>query len=456
MAKLLSTILSLLDKKPAVDLGYDDLYRFDQGELAALESAKIIVKTGTATSARCYQCGYPHDCEVEYLPNGRAFIDCPDSPRIYLSQERLQKWTASLGALCAEVGRMLDIGSQYQSIKGLIHRVGRGVVGGDLRTVFIVCGANDPRNRRTYLQKEIKDNLSDAIVFSLSQPIDSSVFAKTAAALSLHDFLVVDRNAVRLDSASLARALRSRVSESLRIPDPPTQMPAVATAVSKFDTRTPTQTDSNSSSSKPLNVFKRNGEYWIVGLGGEIATVKNSVGMSYVRILLDNPGQWIESTKLIELAGQSRKQKEHNRSDGGISVSTLEASELQLQDTAEYLGHRVLGEDYDKALREALDAALKKLETAKKFRTAREVVMAQDEVDALYKMMRSDVKIGGRSRIFSTHETRARSSVKVAIDRVESRLDGAHPKLALYIRSHIQTGLSCIYLPDEKIFWTLD
>jgi hypothetical protein len=38
-------------------------------------------------------------------------------------------------------------------------------------------------------------------------------------------------------------------------------------------------------------IFVRNGEYWTIGLGGQVFSLRDIVGLSYIQFLLQHPGE---------------------------------------------------------------------------------------------------------------------------------------------------------------------
>jgi hypothetical protein len=172
----------------------------------------------------------------------------------------------------------------------------------------------------------------------------------------------------------------------------------------------------------------RVGPRWSVALDDRVAVVADRVGMVYLAELLTRPGQPVPA---LTLAGRG-------------AVPTAGARQEVLDDEAR--------SRFAARARE-LAADLAEAE-ARQDATRAERIRA--EMDALTDELESAAGLAGRSRTFTDSAERARSAVGKAIRRALDAIDDADPVVAAALRSTVETGLHCCYVPDARdpVVWT--
>ena len=169
--------------------------------------------------------------------------------------------------------------------------------------------------------------------------------------------------------------------------------------------------------------FKKEGEYWSVGLDGSPALVKDSRGMGYLASLVSTPQrEW----HCLELAAPAARGERPADSDTGPVLDAQAKAQFR---------QRLL--DIEEEIAEASeyndDGRLRKAEAEKQF--------LLDELSAA-------TGLGGRDRIVGSDSERARVAVTRAIRSALRRIAAAHPSLGDHLDRTIQTGTFLSYRPD--------
>jgi predicted ATPase/tetratricopeptide (TPR) repeat protein len=174
----------------------------------------------------------------------------------------------------------------------------------------------------------------------------------------------------------------------------------------------------------PVGVFRRVGDHWEVGYGGERATVRHGKGMTDLARLLAAPGRELHSLDLI----------------GGLGES----------DTGEVIdpGARRAYEQRIRELQADLDEADAAHDRARAER-------ATAEMDALVDQLTAALGLGGQARRRGGAAERARSAVTQRIRSTMRRIEAVHPRLGRHLRASVRTGVYCAYAPEEPVRWTL-
>ena len=168
-------------------------------------------------------------------------------------------------------------------------------------------------------------------------------------------------------------------------------------------------------------VFRREGQVWLLEIGGVIAHLPHHKGLADLAVLLARPGEEVSALELIGGAPQ-------------------------------------LGSDpvLDQTAKAAYRARLAELDD--EMRTTGDVThldALESERDAILDELASATGLGGRSRRLGDPGERARSTVTARIRDVLRRLDVVHPALAEHLRASVRTGRRCSYRPDSPVDWSL-
>ncbi len=202
-------------------------------------------------------------------------------------------------------------------------------------------------------------------------------------------------------------------------------------------------------------LFRKEGEYWTVGLGGSVFRLKDVKGLAYVAHLLRHPETEFHALDLVggiasrggddeDIAQiQALPRGDEELAKAGIDIGSLgDAGEL-LDDQAKADYRRRLSE-----LREELEEArqLGRVERAEQIET---------EIDALTRELSRAVGLGGRNRRAASASERARQNINKLIKAVLEKVTQNDATLGGILSRCIRTGTFCSYQPDPdlRIAW---
>ena len=205
-------------------------------------------------------------------------------------------------------------------------------------------------------------------------------------------------------------------------------------------------------------VFRKRGEYWIVGIGDKTISLKNSKGLSYLAYLLRHPSGEFHVLDLVGglswRGGDARKEQlmagfPHSEQDlekEGIHLGTL-------GDAGELLDHQAKA-----AYRGRLTELREELEQAKALADVQRAERAENEIEELTRELSRAVGLGGRNRRAASASERARQTVNKTISAAVDRIAQSDPELGAQLKRCIKTGYFCSYLPDAglPIAWRFD
>jgi hypothetical protein len=175
--------------------------------------------------------------------------------------------------------------------------------------------------------------------------------------------------------------------------------------------------------------WRREGESWVVGWGGDRAGVRDRKGMADLLLLIARPGEEIPALDLYAPAAAAEGL------GGDSSLGEV------LDDTARRQYRRRLAE-----LESELDAADADGDLARSERAAA-------ERDALVAQLSSAYGLGGRTRRQGGTAERARTAVTARIRDAVRAVEAAVPPLGRHLTNAVRTGAFCSYDPDEPVLW---
>ena len=197
--------------------------------------------------------------------------------------------------------------------------------------------------------------------------------------------------------------------------------------------------------SAKTGTFRREGEYWTVGLGAKTYPLKDSKGLAYLAHLLRYPETEFHVLDLAAgIAGRSGEDESdrlprdaEDLERAGIHVGNLgDAGEL-------------LDEQARSSYRHRLAELREELAEAKRLGRVERAERLEDEIDALNKELSRAVGLGGRSRRASSASERARQSVTKTLKAVVERIAQSDAALGAILARGTRTGNYCSYRPDR-------
>jgi hypothetical protein len=187
-------------------------------------------------------------------------------------------------------------------------------------------------------------------------------------------------------------------------------------------------------------LFRREGEYWSIALGGEAFRLKDSRGLSYLAKLLRNPGREFHVLDLANIEHRSAPSQDTARLSRSEDLhgDGLGDTEHVLDEQAK-LSYRARLRDLQEELNEAN-------EWADQARAAR----IHQEMDFLASELAAAVGLGGRDRQTGSPAERARVNITRAIRSALSRVREHSSAVADHLDATIHTGTFCSYTPDPR------
>jgi predicted ATPase len=195
--------------------------------------------------------------------------------------------------------------------------------------------------------------------------------------------------------------------------------------------------------------FRKEGEYWTIGYGGNSFRLKDSKGLGYLAHLLRHPGVEFH---VLDLAGgiASREEQEIGQSVQGLPRGAEDLEKAGIHVTSLGDAGEMLDEQAKAAYRRRLSELREELEEAKEQGRLERAGQAEEEIDALTKELSRAVGLGGRNRRAASASERARQSITKTIKAVVERIAQSDAALGDIFSRCIKTGTFCSYQPDPN------
>ncbi len=197
-------------------------------------------------------------------------------------------------------------------------------------------------------------------------------------------------------------------------------------------------------------VFRKEGEYWTVGYGGNAFRLKDTKGLGYLAHLIRHPAIEFHVLDLVGgIAGQ------HDDDEAGRAAQGLQRGEDELEKAGIHVttlgdAGEMLDDQAKLAYRRRLSELQEELEEAKELGNVARAERAEQEIDALTKELSRAVGLGGRNRRAASASERARQSITKTIKAVLERIAEADSQLGDILSRCIKTGTYCSYQPDPE------
>src|SRR5260370_9611094 len=205
-------------------------------------------------------------------------------------------------------------------------------------------------------------------------------------------------------------------------------------------------------------IFRKEGEYWTVGRGGQVFRLKNTKGLGYLAHLLRHPAVEFH---VLDLAGGTAGQ--HDGDGIRQSADGLPRGDEDLEKARIRIGclgdaGEMLDDIAKVAYRRRLSELREELVEAKEVGNVRRAEKAEQEIDALTSERSRAVGLGGRNRRAASASERARQSITKTIKAVLDRIAQSDATLGDLFSRCIKTGNFCSYQPDPDfpIAWEFD
>ena len=178
-------------------------------------------------------------------------------------------------------------------------------------------------------------------------------------------------------------------------------------------------------------VLRRHDNGWETGFVGNTFTIADARGLRHLASLVGSPDREIAAIDLVEPLSRG-----------------LVAGEAR---------HALLDDDAKTAYRRRIRLLQDQLDEADRHGDVERNAHVQAELDFLLDELRRAVGLGGRDRVESTANERARMAVRKAIVATIDRLARHDPLFADHLRRNVRTGHLCAYVgdPNAPVEWLL-
>ncbi len=183
-----------------------------------------------------------------------------------------------------------------------------------------------------------------------------------------------------------------------------------------------------------LHRVSRDGSIWVFEFRGETYRSPDSKGLECIARLLAEPDRELH---VLELVGNGAPARE--RAD----VSGL----------GQESGSELLDEQARSAYRSRIAELRAELAEAEAFADAGRTELARSELEMIEQELARAVGLGGRARRQGDPVERARKTVYNRIRNALRRLESDQPELGRHLTRTIETGIYCVYRPDDPEEW---
>lgn len=204
------------------------------------------------------------------------------------------------------------------------------------------------------------------------------------------------------------------------------------------------------------NLFREAGDVWSIRYGGgEIFSVKDSLGMKYIARLMERPNKDVGVQELVTVVRKTTGEMAA-RTPEMLGIEPADPTDQDFPGDAQ-IGEQAAGEVIDKETMESTKKRLAdigtELEQAKKNHDEAAIDRLAKEREDILDYFRQADGLANRPRQFTDEIEKMRGSVSKAIDRAIRAICAYNESLAAHLELSIQTGRSCSYRPERKIDW---
>jgi len=181
------------------------------------------------------------------------------------------------------------------------------------------------------------------------------------------------------------------------------------------------------------NVFRKEGEYWTITFGGNLARLRDTKGLHYIAYLLRHPGQEFHVCHLLGVVGEAEP-------CGEVGQQSLHMSAWG--DAGPLLDAKA-----KVAYKRRLDDLRGELEEAERLNDPARAARMREQIEAVTRQLSAAIGLGGRDRPVASNAERARLAVTKRIKATVEKIQHVNPALACHLSTAIATGYFCVYAP---------
>jgi hypothetical protein len=205
------------------------------------------------------------------------------------------------------------------------------------------------------------------------------------------------------------------------------------------------ESGSSAKQGEQIGTFVLNGEYWTIGFGGTTFSLRNILGLTHIRHLLQYPGEEFHALDLLMGVGS------------GTASGTEKSDVASLRNDDDFIAGRPgdagpiidakAKQDYRRRILELQEELAELRECGDHQRGTR----VESEIEALTRELAHAVGLGGRDRRAGSTAERARLNVTRTIRTAAKRISEHHAALGQLLESCIKTGSFCSYIPNPRV-----
>ncbi len=194
----------------------------------------------------------------------------------------------------------------------------------------------------------------------------------------------------------------------------------------------PTESPPDAKKQTPAeNSFTNKGDYWEICYDGQCKSIKNSLGIRYIKYLIQNKGKEVHVTELFY---------HENPLPEGLSISTF-------GDTGP-----LMDEKGKKELKSHIIKLDQQIADAIEFGDIEKAEELKNEKEQILTLLSTDFGLGGKPRKINSPIEKVRKRVEKRISTDIKNLDETFPEFSKHLAC-IKTGTECKYLPHSDILW---
>ena len=212
--------------------------------------------------------------------------------------------------------------------------------------------------------------------------------------------------------------------------------PSTTSEIDNFNNAThsdlPTESPPDAKKQTPAeNSFTNKGDYWEICYDGQCKSIKNSLGIRYIKYLIQNKGKEVHVTELFY---------HENPLPEGLSISTF-------GDTGP-----LMDEKGKKELKSHIIKLDQQIADAIEFGDIEKAEELKNEKEQILTLLSTDFGLGGKPRKINSPIEKVRKRVEKRISTDIKNLDETFPEFSKHLAC-IKTGTECKYLPHSDILW---
>ncbi len=182
--------------------------------------------------------------------------------------------------------------------------------------------------------------------------------------------------------------------------------------------------------------MRNEGDVWAIRFEGRMVHIRDTKGVRYLAVLLENPGAEIH---VLELAA-SPDAGSRGRANPGDEVFGIGAADAG----------SALDSEAKSAYRRRLEELREERDEAESFHDPERTARAQEEMDFLVRELAGAMGLGGRDRKAASNAERARVAVTKTVRATLKRIGEMDAELGQELVNTIRTGTFCSYEPDRR------